>query len=257
MKQMTFSLAALALAGILCSCSTVASQSPAETAFAEVALKTHRAVTPEIQTAEWTKDWWMPRHESIKERVARGNVDMILIGDSITHRWERGGKALWEKYYVPRNAVNMGFRGDRTEHVLWRLKNGELDGISPKLAMIMIGTNNCSKDEYTAEDMADGIIAICGEIRKQLPETKILLLAIFPREEKPCPLREKNALASKRASRIADGKMIHYLDINEKFLTGNGTLSKEIMPDLIHPNMKGYKIWAEAVEPKVAELMGE
>jgi len=259
MKYITTSMLALIVTGILCSCGTTSSQPTADIVFKKIDLKTHRAVTPAIQTAEWTKDWWIPRHESIRKRIAQGNVDMILIGDSITHRWEweKDGKEVWDKYYAPRNAVNMGFRGDRTEHVLWRLKNGELDGISPKLAMIMIGTNNSRGDEYTAEEIADGIIAICAEVRKKLPETKILLLAIFPRGENPSPQREKNAQASQMASRIADGKMIHYVNINDRFLAEDGTLSKEIMPDLLHPNRNGYAIWAEAVEPKVAQLIGE
>lgn len=245
------------MGNIFCLAGCIASQSPAEVAFAEVALKSHLAVTPVVQTADWTKDWWMPRHESIKQRVAQGNVDMILIGDSITHRWEKGGLEFWEKFYAPRNAVNMGFRGDRTEHVLWRLENGELEGISPKLAMVMIGTNNSDKDEYTTEEIADGIIAICGTLREKLPNTKILLLAIFPRGEWPGPHREQVARASQLASRIADGEMIHYLDINEHLLSKDGRLPKSVMPDLVHPNKNGYKIWAEAVEPKVAELMGE
>ena len=214
--------------------------------------KSHAAVT-----AAHRFDWWAARHEAILERIQNGKVDLIFVGDSITHGWEGGGKELWNKYYAPRNAVNMGFGGDRTEHVLWRLDHGEIDGISPKLAVLMIGTNNSNGNDYTAEQIADGIKAICCRIRQKLPKTKILILTIFPRGEKPSPQREKNATASKLASKIADGKMIHYLDINDKFLTKDGTLPKDIMPDLLHPNTRGYKIWAEAIEPVVAELMGE
>jgi beta-glucosidase len=151
----------------------------------------------------------------------------------------------------------MGFGGDRTEHVLWRLDHGEIDGISPKLAVLMIGTNNSNGDDYTAEEIADGIKAICCKLRQKLPKTKILILRIFPRGEQPSLQRDKNSTASRLASRIADGKMIHYLDINDNFLFKDGTLSKDIMPDLLHPNTRGYKIWAEAIEPVVAELMGE
>ncbi|HPD45549.1 MAG TPA: platelet-activating factor acetylhydrolase IB subunit [Anaerohalosphaeraceae bacterium] len=220
--------------------------------MAAIAAAQHSAVTPAHRM-----DWWAARHEAVKARVQQGDVDLLMIGDSITHGWEGSGKEIWAKYYAPRKAVNLGFSGDRTQHVLWRLENGEIDGISPKLAVLMIGTNNSNGEDNTAEEIADGIKAICTTLRTKLPQTKILILAIFPRAPQPCPQREKNARASELASKIADGKMIHYLDINAKFLEPDGTLSKEIMPDYLHPNAKGYQIWAEAMEPKIAELMGE
>jgi lysophospholipase L1-like esterase len=121
----------------------------------------------------------------------------------------------------------------------------------------MIGTNNSNGDDNTAEEIADGIIAICKKLRAECPKMKILILAIFPRGPEPSEQREKNAKASMLASKIVDNKMIYYLDINDKFLTKDGFLSKKIMPDYLHPNEEGYKIWAEAMEPKVAELMGD
>ena len=214
--------------------------------------KQHSAVEPEHRHS-----WWTLRHDAVNERVKQGNVDLLMIGDSITHGWEGGGKEYWDKYYAPRNAVNMGFSGDRTQHVLWRLEHGHLDGISPKLAVLMIGTNNSNGKDNTAEEIADGIIAICKELQAECPRMKILILAIFPRGPELSDQREKNAKASSLASEIADGKMIHYLDINDKFLTADGFLSMKVMPDYLHPNEAGYKIWAEAIEPKVAELMGE
>lgn len=214
--------------------------------------KSHSAVVPADRM-----DWWGKRHQKVLDEVASGDVDLIYVGDSITHGFENAGKAMWEKYYAPRKAVNMGFSGDRTQHVLWRFDHGEIDGISPKLAIMMIGTNNSNGNDNTAEEIADGIKAICADIREKLPETKILLLAIFPRGEGPSPQREKNAAASLMASQIADGKHIFYLDINDKFLTADGTLPKDVMPDLLHPNEKGYQIWAEAIEPTVKDLMEE
>jgi len=210
------------------------------------------AVTPEHRHS-----WWTLRNDAVNERVKQGNVDLLLIGDSITHGWENTGKKYWDQYYAPRNAVNMGFSGDRTQHVLWRLDHGHLEGISPKLAVLMIGTNNSNGNDNTAEEIADGIIAICKTIRTKCPQTKILILAIFPRGPEPSDQRDKNAKASLLASKVADGKMVHYLDINDKFLTKDGFLSMKVMPDYLHPNEAGYKIWAEAIEPKVAELMGE
>lgn len=225
--------------------------------FKSVEGKTHSAVTPVTQTADWAVKWWGPRHKAVNERLKKGNVDLLFIGDSITHGWENTGKEIWDVHYAPRNAVNMGFSGDRTEHVLWRLDHSNFENISPKLAVLMIGTNNSNGNDNTAEEIADGIIAICHRLRTKLPRTKILLLAIFPRNPKPSAQRQKNAKAGLLASRIADGKMIYYLDINKSFLTDNKLLSKDIMPDYLHPNKAGYKIWAEAMEPKIAQLMGE
>ncbi len=226
-------------------------------AFKSVEDKVHSAVTPVQQTEEWAVSWWSLRQNEVNTRLKKGNVDLLFIGNSIVHGWENTGIEYWDKYYEPRNAVNMGFGGDRTQHLLWRLDHTSFDNISPKLAIVMIGTNNSNGDDNTAEEIADGIIKICKKLRLELPDTKILLLAIFPRDHNPTAQREKNATASKLASVIADGKMIHYLDISNAFLSADGRLSADIMPDYLHPNEAGYKIWAEAVEPEVRKLMGE
>jgi len=232
-----------------------------------LAGKTHSAVTPEDRTGS---QWWLSRHQKVLERIAQGNIDLIMVGDSITHNWESTGKKVWDQYYAHRNAVNMGFGGDGTESVLWRLDHGEFDGINPKLAVLMIGTNNSNGQDNTADEIADGIKTICAGMRAKMPNTKILILAIFPRGEGNDEQREakeygttfnpqwaKNDKASKIASKIADGKHIFYLDINEAFLNENGVLTKEIMPDLVHLSEKGYMIWANAVEPTIKKLMGE
>jgi beta-glucosidase len=201
------------------------------------------------------EEWWQNRHKAFNERIAKGNVDLLLIGDSITQGWEGAGKDAWKKYYEPRNAVNLGIGGDRTEHVLWRLDNGNVEGIKPKLAVLMIGTNNSGAN--SAEEIGAGIQAIVKKLREKLPETKVLILAIFPRGEKPDATREKNAKASQIASELADNKNVFYLDIGPKFLTDDGTLTAEIMPDRLHLSPAGYEIWATATEPKIVELMGE
>ena len=199
---------------------------------------------------------WTMRYLAINDRVRQGNADLIFIGDSITQSWEDSGKEVWQKYYGSRKPANIGISGDQTQHVLWRLENGNIDGISPKIAVIMIGTNNSNADEYTAQEIGDGVIAVCNKMREKLPKTKVLLLAIFPRGQTPSAQREKNAEASEIASKIADGKMIHYLDIGEKFLQQDKSISADIMPDYLHLSPKGYQIWAEAIEPKLVELMG-
>jgi len=198
---------------------------------------------------------WIGRHENIVQRVRQGDVQLLHIGDSITHGWEGRGKDVWARYYAHRKSVNLGYGGDRTEHVLWRLLHGEVDGIAPKVAVMMIGTNNSRAN--TPEQIAAGISAICLTLRAKLPETKILLLAIFPRSERPDERRkvceETNALIAE----LDDGRWIHYLDIGDKFLEPDGTLPEKIMPDFLHPNEAGYRIWAEAVEPTLARLLGD
>lgn len=211
--------------------------------------KSHSAITPVPREGNWVK-----RHESINERARKGDVDLLFIGDSITQGWN--DNAVWKKYYGERKAMNAGIGGDRTQHVLWRLDNGNIDGIKPKLAVLMIGTNNSNKDDNTAEEIADGIKAIVAKLRAKLPETKVLVLAIFPRKEKPDPQRDKNAKASELASKVADDKMVFYQDIGKAFLQEDGTISKEIMPDFLHLSLSGYEIWAKSIEAKVAEVVG-
>lgn len=211
----------------------------------------HSAITPAPR-----EGGWMQRHQSFNERVQKGNVDLLFIGDSITQGWQGAGRKVWQEFYGDRNAVNLGIGGDRTQHVLWRLDHGNIDGISPKLAVVMIGTNNSG--DNTPQEIADGVKAIVAKLRGKLPKTKILVLGIFPRgADKNDKRRQVNEAANQQLAKLTDGEMVYYLDIGPKFLQADGTLSKEIMPDLLHLNEQSYRIWAESIEPKVAELMGE
>lgn len=198
--------------------------------------------------------WWADRQAAVNERVKQGNVDILLLGDSITHGWD-GVPELWAKYFGKWQTVNAGFSGDGTQHVLWRIENGNIAGISPKLCVIMIGTNNSNGNDNTAEEIADGIKTIICKLNTDIPQAKILLLAIFPRGDGPSAQREKNAKASLLASKMADNKTVFYLDINDKFLGANGILSKDIMPDMLHPNALGYTIWGDATAPTIEKLM--
>ncbi|MCX5771016.1 MAG: platelet-activating factor acetylhydrolase IB subunit [Candidatus Hydrogenedentes bacterium] len=213
------------------------------------------AAEPADQPASRSDQGWLDRQASFNERVKQGDVDMIFIGDSITQGWEGGGKATWDKFYGKRNAVNLGISGDRTQHVLYRLDNGNIDGISPKLAVIMIGTNNAS--EYTPDQIAGGIKTIVQKLRAKLPDMEILLLGVFPREEKPGELRAKLVEVNKQIAKLDDGKKVFFLDIGDKFTQPDGSISVDIMPDFLHLTEKGYDIWANSIEPKVKQLLGE
>jgi beta-glucosidase len=201
--------------------------------------------------------WWQKRHQSMNERVKKGNVDLLLIGDSITHGWEGAGKEAWKNFYEKRNAVNLGIGGDQTQHVLWRLDNGNVDGIKPKLAVLMIGTDNAGSGKQS-EEIAAGVAAVVAKLRAKLPQTKVLVLAIFPRgADTNDRLRQVNTKANQIIAKLADDKDIYFLDIGPKFLEADGKLSRQVMPDLLHLTPKSYAIWAEAMEPMVKKLMGE
>jgi len=206
------------------------------------------ATKPAARDANWTK-----RHDGFVEIAKKGGVDFLLMGDSITDGWRGKGKTVYAENFEPLKAANFGIGGDRTQHVLWRLQNGELDGITPKLCMLMIGTNN-GKD--SAKDVAAGITAIVKELQKKSPTTKVLLLGIFPRGEKPNPGREKNDKVNTMIAKLDDGgKTVKYLDIGGKFLAEDKSISKDIMPDFLHLTEAGYKLWADAVLPTVKEML--
>ncbi|MCZ2343930.1 MAG: GDSL-type esterase/lipase family protein [Bacteroidales bacterium] len=195
------------------------------------------------------------RHKQFLKIVAKGDADLIFIGDSITQGWEGAGKKVWADNFAALKAVNLGIGGDQTGHVLWRITEGkELEPINPKAAVIMIGTNNMRA--HTAEQIAGGVKAIVAELRKQKPNMKILVLGIFPRSAKATDdIRGKIKTANTDIAKLADGKNVFYKDIGGKFLTIDGTLEKAIMPDLLHLSPAGYEIWAKAILEDVKGLL--
>ena len=196
-----------------------------------------------------------PRHEGFVEIAKAGNIDLLLHGDSITDWWVQGdaNKAMYEKYFGGIRTANFAIAGDTTQGVLWGLKNGEGQGFQPKAVMLMIGTNNGSN---TAPEVAEGVGAVVLELRKNFPEAKILLLAIFPRSIPGDPVRDKIAEVNRIISRLDDRKHVFYMDIGAKFLDDKGFfLPDSFRPDNLHPQAKGYEIWGEAVMPKLRELL--
>jgi beta-glucosidase len=205
---------------------------------------------------------FLQMHQKFLDRAKQGNIDLLFLGDSITEGWSTRGKEVWARTYEKYNPANFGISGDRTEHVLWRIENGELEGIHPKTLVLMIGTNNTGNN--TADEIAAADRKIVEEIRAKLPETKILLLAIFPRG----PRKNKEGVvtddgvakmeairaANAQLAKLDDGQHVRYLDISDKFLV-DGKIPDDIMPDQLHPNAKGYQIWADAMQPLLEEMM--
>ncbi|MFO0908691.1 MAG: platelet-activating factor acetylhydrolase IB subunit [Isosphaeraceae bacterium] len=236
---------ALLTAGLIATGMAACAQSPA----------TNNAIKPEPR-----EGGWMELHKSFLERTKQGDVGVLFLGDSITHGWanrsDGGPGPIWDRYYAPRKAANFGIGGDRTQHVLWRLDHGEIDGIEPRAVVLMIGTNNINAD--TPAEIAEGIKTIVEKLHTRLPKTKVLLLGVFPRGPKGDAVRERVKAVNERIARLDDGgKTVKYLDIGPKFLEPDGTLKREIMPDLLHLSRRGYQIWADAIEPTLWSLVDE
>ena len=216
----------------------------------------HVAVTP----VDKPNERWVQRYKNQAAILERGNITLLMIGDSITHGWETTGQPVWDSYFLHRRAINLGIGGDRTEHVLWRLDNMQLDRIGPKVAVIMIGTNNIGQQNpSTAKEAADGVKAIVERLEKAYPDMKQLVLNVFPRDATPDGGKRKlvNELNSYLPELLKDKPNITLLDINTVFLTADGTLPDEVMKDKLHPGTYGYELWAKAMEPTLVQLLGE
>jgi beta-glucosidase len=200
--------------------------------------------------------FWLKRHEQINARVEQGNFDLVFIGDSITQGWEDEGQEAWDRYYAVRNAVNLGITGDRTQHVIWRLQNGNFQGLKPKVAVILIGTVNAKRNK--PQETADGVSRIVSMVLERSPETRILLCGILPRgRDRTNERRLVNIKVNRIISRLADDEHVYYLDIGHRFIDEDGTLLQELMLDDRHLSAAGYSIWAEAMEAMLARLMQE
>jgi beta-glucosidase len=208
-------------------------------------------------------------HQSFLNRKSAGPIDLLFLGDSITDFWRRpapaGGKEIWDQYFGKLNAANFGINGDKTQQLLWRIDHGELDGLHPKVVVLLIGTNNCA---YTVDEMERGIKKIIDRIHEKLPNSKLLIVGIFPRGADPSSktpesktgspistLRAKIKIVNEYLSTFDDGRQTRFLDFGEKFLVKGEKISADLMPDGLHPSAKGYRIFAGCMAPILAEMM--
>ncbi len=200
--------------------------------------------------------WWRERNSQKVAQAKKGGVELAFIGDSITQGWEGAGKQVWGEYYADRNPINLGFGGDRTEHVIYRLQYGNnLGKNKPKVAVLMIGTNNTGHTMQDPAEVAGGVERVLELLEEKSPETKVLLLGVFPRGKTSLDHKRLNNVAiNQRIRRLHDGDRVHYLDIGSVFLEDDASLSPKIMPDALHLSPEGYKRWAEAIEPKLKEM---
>jgi lysophospholipase L1-like esterase len=221
-----------------------------------------QSVSPEPLAEVWAEGWWMARHEQKQAEIRRLREagtppELVFVGDSITQGWEESGRAVWEQHYRAHHAVGLGFGGDRTENVLWRLQHGEIDGIRPKVVVLLIGTNNTGHREEDPATTAAGIRRLLDEIGQRLPAAKVLLLAVFPRDPQPgTRLRRINQRINEIIAGYADQRRVFFLDVGPALTGADGSLSPEVMPDGLHLSEEGYRRWAGAMEPMLAKLMG-
>lgn len=200
-------------------------------------------------------------HESFLARGKAGPVGVLFLGDSITEGW-RKAPHIWEHYFGADQPANFGIGGDQTQHVIWRIEHGELDGLAPKVVVLMLGTNNSGR--HSGAQIAAANRKIVGLIRAKLPAAKVLLLAIFPRGPRagrdgvPEPWEARMAAiraANAELARLDDGATVRYLDLTANFLGNDGTIPRIIMPDQLHPNAAGYQLWAEGMAPLLREML--
>ena len=199
---------------------------------------------------ERSEVWWQQRHQQkLDEKAAfQHDVELLFLGDSITHAWEVEGDKYWQQHFAHRHAFNLGFAGDRTEHLLWRIQNGEIDGLSPKWVILLIGTNNAGHRLDEPEDIAAGVQLILAELKQRLPQSKILLMAIFPRSRNTHkPMRQRVDASNQFMQPFADQTQVYWLNINSQFLTADGVLVESVMPDLLHLDSSQYAVWGKAM----------
>jgi lysophospholipase L1-like esterase len=214
--------------------------------------RANTAIVPALSPGFRTK------HNANIEIAKKGDIDVLFMGDSITDLWRNSngpfaGKPVFDKYYGEMKVANFGISGDTTQGVLFRLQNGEGQGFKPKAIMLMIGTNNTGRN--SPPEIAEGIGAVVLEMRKDFPDAKILLLAVFPRSTPDNPVRSAIREINQSIAKLHDGKHVFYLDIGAKFLDAEGNIPRDVMSDGLHPSTKGYEIWAEAVKEPLANLL--
>ena len=214
-----------------------------------------------IPSARLEKDFydWDQRHAAALVAKDKIQPEYVLIGDSITHLWAgepnepkgNRGADSWKALFGDR-ALNLGFGWDRTQNVLWRIEHGELDGLHPKAVVIHIGTNNLAGTVHarsnTPAEIAEAIKLIIERVRQKCPDTKIILMAIFPRGEKPTdPKRAQVAAINALIAPLGQQPGVTFCDITEKLIGQDGIISREMMGDFLHPAARGYAVWADAL----------
>lgn len=203
-------------------------------------------------------------HEQLVAKARRGGIDLYFLGDSITRRWGTSDAAYrdllenWNANFHGWNAGNFGWGGDRVEHIRWRIENGELDGVHPKVIVILAGTNNVGRepgDAATIAEVADGLKRLVDACRNQAPRAKIVVTAIFPRNDHPAVMPTIERINEKLAQ-LEDGATVFFLNVNRRLADSSGRLFPGMMVDQLHPSVRGYQVWADGLKPLLTRFLG-
>ena len=226
-------------------------------AIVSVGAEEKQAPGPAVTPQPRVEEWWFTRHAEKIGAMKEGEYELLMVGDSITHNFESIGEKVWKKHFEPLKALNLGFGGDRTNHVLWRLDHLPKPKSPPKAAVVMIGTNNICWGSDKPREAADGVKAIAAKLNNLYPEAKVLVLGVFPRRRELSHPHRKQIieLNSYLPDLLRDLKNVTFLDIGPKFLDEKGHLSKEMMPDTTHPSEAGHQVWADALEGPLKTLL--
>jgi lysophospholipase L1-like esterase len=201
-------------------------------------------------------EWWLGRPGRKLQEAKEAQPDLLFLGDSLTQGWEDAGAKVWKLYYEHRNAANFGFEGDSTQHLLWRIERGALDGLSPKLIVLLIGAYNANHRDFTPDQIVGGVEAVLERIRQKCPSSRVLLLGLLPRDLlADSELRHKGEKVNALLPSLADGKRVFFLNINHVFLNPRGVLSHNLSPAPLQLTRQGYALWAEAIEPTVQAML--
>jgi len=215
-----------------------------------------------VQPQPRIESWWFARHaEKIEQMEKSPDIELLMIGDSITQNLEseKHGLKVWEEYYAPRKAINLGFGGDRTQHILWRMTHLPKLEKSPRAAVLLAGTNNMGWGTDTPEQTAEGIRAIVVKLKELYPDMNVLVLGILPRRHNPDHAHRSRIVACNALlpGMLKDIDGVTFVDIGPAFLDENGVLPPEVMPDGTHPSEQGHRVWAEAMESVLKQVLGE
>ncbi len=202
---------------------------------------------------------WNDFHKLFLERAKQGSIDLLFLGDSLLQGWgDVAQKDLWKTNFDSYKSANFSIGGDRTQQVLWRIANGELDGLTPKVLVLQIGSNNLWTHD-APEKIAEGTKKIVEAIRAKLPKTNVLVLGLIPSQKSSTdPIRGKIKQINAITSKLAEGTSVRFLDISAKFIEPNGSIDLEkdlFQPDCVHLKTKGYEAWATTVKPIIVEMM--
>jgi acetyl esterase/lipase/lysophospholipase L1-like esterase len=219
-------------------------------------IATNHINTAVIPVAQ-TNDWALERQALVLRRAREnpGPCDIIFIGDSNTQFWEKRGTNVWKKYFAQLKCLNLGVLGDRTENVLWRFQQGQLDGLQPKVAVVMIGSNNTWNTNQTTADKLIGVQTVVREVRTRLHETKVFLMGIMPHGATFNDARAEALQINEALARMDDGKNIFFFNWGSKLIEDDGSVSKSMQSDYVHLTEAGFEIWAETIESKLKELI--